>query len=279
MSPRLPDDQVLEMHRFYADGASLSATARRYGRCRASIREVFVRRGLFVRPPPCRIPPRRANGQILPARVHTERELVKIAAGMERIRIPDFLSVEWRKWSLEKRGWFIGLIRTRLNSPHDRPRLPLSPGLVPFNYATPAAQKIAAEINKGLSSRAARVKIDLISEGVIFRGQLWFWNHKVGYQRGPWTAEGGRPALHQVIWQEANGRAVPAHHVIRFADGNRNNHSPVNLVLAHRNEVARENQATALFRKSRERTRILLDRIQRIGGRSDLTTKLHRQAQ
>lgn len=236
-----------------------------------------MRRGLAVRPPPCRIPARRANGQILPARVHTDSELVRIAASMKRIQIPEVLRLEWRKWPLVKRGWFIDLVRHRLKSTHDRPMTPVSPGLRPFNYSTPEAQRIAAETNKGLSSRQARVKIDLISEGVIYRGQLWFWNHKVGYQRGPWTPGGGRPALHQVIWEEANGRPVPAHHVIRFADGNPNNHRPANLVLAHRNEVARENQASALLRKSRERTRILLERAQRIGGRRDLATKLHRQ--
>ena len=132
----------------------------------------------------------------------------------------------------------------------------------PFDYASPAAHKICAAMNEGRDSRSAAVKIDICSQGVIYQGKLWFWAHKVGYECGPWTPEGGRPSLHRRLWEEANGRKLPASSCIIHLDGNRNNLAPENLGLISRNENCRRNQAAALAKKSRALTALLLNRSQ-----------------
>lgn len=187
--------------------------------------------------------------------------------------MPAELKLEWRTWSLERRGWFITKLRAKLARLGDRRDLPFSSNVELFDYASPRAHEIAQRVNAGTDSRSARVKIDICSQGVIWRDRLWFWSHKVGYQSGPWTPENGRPVLHKAIWEETHGRKVPRHHVIRFIDGNPNNLAPENLHLATRNDIARENQAAALLRKSRERTAILLNRHQ-TGNRHDLSDSL-----
>lgn len=179
-----------------------------------------------------------------------------------RVRVPPALKVEWRQWSLARRGEFIARIRAKLASPKDRPAFPFSANVEPFDYASEKAHAIAAQMNAGCDSRSARMKIKVCSQGVIWRGKLWFWVHDNGYCQGPYTREHGRPVLHHVIWKETHASTVPPSHVIRFADGNPNNHAPENLVLAHRNDLARENQAAALARKSRETTALLLDLAQ-----------------
>jgi hypothetical protein len=164
---------------------------------------------------------------------------------------------------MEKRAWFIRTLRARLKLPMEQPTGPFSSGVVPFDYATPEAREIKDKLNAGLNSQEAICKIDLCTQGVIYKGDLWFWCPKTGYnKRGSWTPENGRPILHRVIWEKANGRKVPAHHVVRFIDGNDNNLAPENLTLAHRNDLCRESQAKALLRKSRERTALLLLRAQ-----------------
>ena len=50
--------------------------------------------------------------------------------------------------------------------------------------------------------------------------------------------------------------------MLRFADGNTNNFDPANLVLATRNDVARENHAKGNTNKQRAITAILLGRVQ-----------------
>ncbi len=39
---------------------------------------------------------------------------------------------------------------------------------------------------------------------------------------------------HHLVWEQAHGRKVPEHHVVVFADRNRFNFNPENLVLVHR---------------------------------------------
>lgn len=54
------------------------------------------------------------------------------------------------------------------------------------------------------------------------------------------TAHGARPRLkHIVEWEKANGREVPENMVVTFADGDRQNFSPGNLILVSRSELMR----------------------------------------
>ena len=153
--------------------------------------------------------------------------------------------------------------RARIKSPNDRPTTPFSSNVTPFDYACPVAQEIVRARNAGTDSRSARTKLDIRSQGVIFRGLLWFWNiNFCGYYLGiPWTKEHGRPALHRVLWEETHG-PIPAGHVVSYIDKNPNNLDPANLYLRSRDTVCRENQAAAITRKSREITALLLKRSQ-----------------
>jgi hypothetical protein len=181
--------------------------------------------------------------------------------------VPQELKFEWRHWSLARRGKFIACIRAKLNRPTDRPCLPFSANVEPFDYSTPRAQAIARQMNAGCTSRQWRAMIRLNSQGVIYQGRLYFWaadgggGHTGAYYIGPWTPGTGRPALHHIIWRKFNG-PIPAGHVVRARDGNPNNLDPANLYLATRNDVARENQAASLLKKSRAATALLLDRAQ-----------------
>jgi hypothetical protein len=255
------DALVAAMHADYWErGESLHAVGAKYGRTHSCVRELFTRRGLPVRP--FKQIRRQANGSPERYVPLTEEQLDALIAATAKLHVPPAVKFEWRRWPLERRARFIAKLRAKLASPHDRPELPFSSNVEPFDYGTPRAHEIAARLNAGTDSRTARVKIDACSQGVIHRDRLWFWNAKVGYQSGPWTPEHGRPSLHKTIWEEHHGCAVPAGHVIRFVDGNPNNLAPQNLRLATRNELARENQAAALFRKSRARTALLLKRSQ-----------------
>jgi hypothetical protein len=276
-TPRVPSDLVHEMHRDYRRPMSLAAVARMYGRKGQAVRELFVRHGLTVRPATNQ-GLRGENGQILPAHEPTAAELSAMIAAETKVRVPAALKSVWRSWSLARRGAFLRRLRARLRVPVARDRGPYSSNVTPFDYASPEAQALCAKLNDGTNSRTARCKIDLCSEGVIFEGGLWFWNSKVGYQSGPWHPGRGRLALHHVLWERWNGRAVPAGHVLRYRDGNPNNLVAANLSLVPRDELARENQGRALTRKSRALTKALLGRVQNERQDDDVLSKIRNRS-
>ncbi len=256
------DGVVAALHADYMAGASFYALEKKHGRNRRVIRELFQVRGLYIRPFDQPAGMRREKGAFVAATPLTAEQLDALIARATRIGVPAELKNEWRDWPLPRRVAFIARLRARVGPPDTREAGPFSENVTPFAYGTPAAHAIAAALNTGRTSRTAGTKLKPASQGVIWRGQLWFWADKIGYARGPWSKAEGRPALHHVIWSETHGRAIPPGHVIRFADGNPNNLAPENLVLATRNDLARENQATALLRQARERTRVLLARSQ-----------------
>jgi hypothetical protein len=261
------DPEIQLMHADYLTGMSLAAVGRKYRRHRASVRELFIRRALSIRPPAMIIPPQYPNGQIIPMRPATSAELRVMLASAKKLAVPAQLKLEWRKWSLARRGEFIARLRKKLNSPKERPTTPFSDNVEAFDYASTRAQEIAAHMNQGRNARTAAIKLDICSQGVIYRGKLWFWcrSKKIGYQMGPWKPGEGRPCLHRVIWEEANGRKLLRDEVVRFIDGNWNNLMPKNLRVATMNDLARENQAKALTRKSRALTELLLKKTQEKG--------------
>lgn len=267
-SPKRIEFALIERMHVDYETSSLAAVGRKYGRCGQQIRDLFVSRGFSVRPFKS-VPYNKKNGQILPFVPKTAKEISGIVSKLEKIRIPDELRLEWRHWTLAKRGAFIARVRAKLKSDRDRPNTRFSSNVEPFDYASPRAHEIADRINRGLSSREFKVKIDLCSQGVIYRGQLWFWSPKTGYGLGPWTKEKGRPQLHRHIWEQLHGRKVPPGHVVRFADGNSNNFIDKNLYLATRNDLCRENQSKALMQRSRQQTALLLERSLRKGTKHD----------
>jgi transposase-like protein len=255
------EEKVRAMYADYRDGKMMFVeVARKHGVGNpASVRQAFKARGW-------KLYARRNRGQFRKERRHTDEEVLEIIGGMKDLVVPPALKNEWRDWDIGKRGWFIAQARARLRSPHDRPDLPFSTNVIPFDYTTPEARAIVEARTAGKPSRDWDIEIKIKSQGVIWDGRLWFWSRKAGYTEGVrWTPERGRPLLHHVIWERTHGRSVPADGVIRFADGNPNNLSPENLILMDRNDVARENQAAALRERSRKRTEALLSLVKKKG--------------
>jgi len=279
--------QVRAMHAAYMTGLSLRVVGRPYGICHSTVREHFRRRGLPVRPNKWEPKSgRNKDGSIRKARPHTPRQIEVIIARMSKPMIPPELRLEWRTWSLERRGDFIQRVRAAHPSPKDMPNTPCSSNVSRFNYATPAAWEILLELNKGLNSRAWKCKMDLRSEGFIWRGQLFFWSANYPEQggafykgnNGPYDPRVGRPSLAHLIYETHHRCKLSAGSVVRVKDGNYNNLDPSNLIRITRNDVARENQAAHLKRKSRELTAVLLKRAQRKEthhGRNDTITQIH----
>jgi hypothetical protein len=255
------DPEILLMHADYTAGMSLAGVGRKYGRHRGSVRELFAKRGLAIRVPAMIIPPKYANGQIIPMKPATDAELKAMIASATKLAVPAELRLEWRKWSMERRGEFIARLRAKLHSPLDGPGTPFSANVEPFDYASPRAHKISDALSREGDTRSGRIRTS--SQGVIWRDALWFWSPKAGYARmGAWTPDGGRPILHRVMWEFANKRKLRPGDVVRFIDGNWNNLVPENFKLITQNDVARENQAKGLTRKSRLMTELLLKKTQ-----------------
>jgi len=268
----IPADIVAAMHAEYSAGASLCEVARRHGKDRKNLSQIFARRGLPVRP--CRIIRQHyQNGQFIPAKPITPRQIDALIANAKKLRVPPALKREWRKWPLEKRGAFIARLRARLRSPHDRPDKPFSANVTPFDYATSEARAISAATNTWKNSRTAGSKIKIHSQGVIHKNKLWFWTRKTGYLEGPWTATRTRQLLHHHIWEETHARPVPPGHCVVHLDGNPNNLAPENLALITRDENLRRNHAAALARKSRERTALLLKLSRKKKGHANETKR------
>ena len=141
---------------------------------------------------------RRADGCFARKRRASKRELEGMIAKARRIGVPAALKQEWRSWPLERRMWFIGRLRGRLRSPHERPETPFSSNVEPFDYGSARARSIVSELNRGLDSRHKRAQLKPSCQGVIWRGQLWYWaphrkrGQPCGYQLGVYKPGVGR---------------------------------------------------------------------------------------
>ncbi|MEO5915588.1 MAG: HNH endonuclease signature motif containing protein [Luteolibacter sp.] len=265
MPPRIAPEIVAAMHADYETGMTFAQVERKHGRPAKSIRTIFLHRGLPIRDSSKRYSKfRLADGSFAPLIPKTPEEIEALVQAATKITIPDALNIEWRKWDMARRADFIARLRVKLASPLDRPDKPFSTNVVPFDYGSAEAWKLVRAKNDGKTSRYAAAKMDIRSQGVIYQGELWFWNFRGrGYFRGqPWTPENGRPSLHRWIWQQTRG-AIPAAFVVSMADGNPNNFDPANLILRTREEMLRTNQATSINRKSRESVNLLLNRTQK----------------
>lgn len=269
---RWPADLVAAMHADHVAGMGFSEIERKYQRGRKTVRGVFKHRGLEIINR--RSNPKLPNGHFMPYVPKTPEEIETIIRTAPKLYVPEELKLEWRKWDLPRRGDFIARLRARLNSPLDRPKTPFSANVKPFDYASPEAWEIVNAGNAGLTSRSAAFNLKVPSQGVICEGRLWFWSGRGrGYFEGKWTPENGRPSLHHHLYRKHRG-PIPRDGVVTLADGNFNNLEPSNLVLRSRNDLCRENQATAITRKSREKMGILLARTQTKNQNHDLLASL-----
>jgi hypothetical protein len=251
-----PDDKVAAMHAEYLAGALFTDIARKYGCRNSSVRQAFVTRGLKLLKRP-------NSGCYRKTRhIHTDDEIITIVQGIDRIKVPNELKLDWRQWSIEKRRWFLSLIKAKRPARCRMPDLPCSANVTRFDYCTPEARAIVQAANEGKDSRRAGMKLNLCSEGVIFEGKLWFWNWKLGrFVTGPYHIQTGRrEALHWHLYERHHG-PIPPGLCVCPADRNPNNLDPANLILKTKNDIARENQATDLNRRSQLHTAALLNRL------------------
>src|SRR5579884_4216416 len=256
---QLPASLVWKMWEDYCKPLSLSAVERKYGKKRGSLRNIFERRGLKVRVV-CKRPaydPK--TGRILKLPAGTPAQIAAMIEKLNCVKVPFELKREWRQWCWEKRGAFLKRVWAKFRTAKDRPTTPFSSNVEPFDYCSPRAHEIAGLANAGRGSHA-RIQIRLRSEGVIWRGRLFYWIHNksekgCGYAEGiQWSKVYGRPLLHRLIWEEENKRKVPLTHTVIHKDGNKNNLDPSNLALRSRKECARENMSNWHFKVARERT-------------------------
>lgn len=260
--PAVPDALVAQMAADYASGMSLKEVGQRYGdRDSGGIAVLLKTRGYKLRPV---TRPMKPNGQFVAFKRLTEADIENILQRTTMFKVPAEMRWEWRKWDLARRADFIARLRARLNPRQDQPTTPFSDNVQPFAYGTPEAHAILDKQNAGLPSRLWKSRMFPISQGVIWDGRLWFWAHKMGYIEGTkWVPGIGRRLLPHAIWAKHHGKPVPAGHVLRLKDGNPNNLRPENFILESRNDVCRQNQATALMKKSRAMTALLLKRSQK----------------
>lgn len=250
---------IHEIYALYQAGTPLAAIGRRHGRTGSTIRGLFRCRGLTLRDHHAGKTRLRA-GTFAPADLLTPAQIERLIATAKKIIVPPALKPTWRKWSLAQRASFIHRLRLKLQPANARPPGPFSANVQPFDYTTPAAWDIIHRLNAGTNSRTAKCKMDICSQGVIHGGELWFWSQHIGYQRRGnfYSDPQGKQALHHFLWSQHHRRPVPPSHIIRHRDGNANNLDPANLILAHRNDTCRENQAAALNAKARAITETLL---------------------
>lgn len=250
-------------HADYMAGTSLRECERRYGIRAGTLRTAFVKRGYALRISAESLRNHRKDGTFAPYVPKTKAQIAAIIGAATKLAVPPELAIDWRHWDRARRADFMARLRSKIADPSDRPELPFSANVTPFDYASDEALAIVQQRNRGLGSRAWVTKLDIRSQGVIWAGRLWFWNRQTRcYIEGVrWTPEAGRPVLSRAIYEAANG-PIPAGIVIRHRDRNPNNLAPGNLYPATRDEVVRETQATVMSAKSRALTAAILRRSQ-----------------
>lgn len=251
-------------HAEYMAGASLRDCERRHGIRKSTLRTAFVKRGYALRGAETSRQRHAPNGTFAPFVPKTSAEIEALIQAATAVVIPAEIVTEWRAWDRHRRADFIARLRAKIQDPHDRPDLPFSANVAPFDYSSEAAWEILARRNSGRGSRDWRTKLDIRSQGVIWDGRLWFWNRRTRcYLEGvPWTPEAGRPVLSRVVYATENGGQIPPGMVIRHRDRNPNNFAPANLYLATKNDVLRETQAKHFTARSRALTAAFLRRSQ-----------------
>ena len=250
---KLPAAVIRSLHAEYSKGASLRSLAASIQRSDRALAGLFRRLNLEVRSSPHSAIRTRRDGALPCRPLRSFQEIVAIADSFTSISVPAYLKRDWQALSLAQRGRILRRIRRRLKSPNDRPSGKFSANVIPFDYATPAAHEIAVRDH-------IVAPLKLCSQGAIWEDGLWFWH--AGHRAYCLTQRPLR-TLHRTIWERANARSVPPRHCVCFADSNPNNVAPENLVLRRNADVLAEHSAEYVFRRSREKTELLLKRSRR----------------
>ncbi|MGV3756993.1 MAG: HNH endonuclease signature motif containing protein [Verrucomicrobiota bacterium] len=240
-------------HAEYQGGKSLTEVARKYGHDRQCVRMAWRRRGWEIRvstKKKAAVDP--VTFQFLPCPEPTKAEIEAAIGKLKRLMVPPELRLIWRKWSLAERSAVIRKMRKVVPDPEAQPSTPFSSNVMPFDYCSKAAWAIANRENAGYPSRLCPIRLKVGSQGVIYKGRLWFWTmdklNGGSYYGGPWKEGCGRPCLHRVIYEEHFGK-IPASTTVIFKDGNPNNLAPENFALRSRAECALNNSAHQRLKK------------------------------
>jgi hypothetical protein len=269
--PPPPAAQIRAWHREYLGGTRLKVLGEKYHHTAGDFSRWFREHGLEVRAIGW-------NGKAWLVKTEAEiTALIETVAARPRpadghtLKVPAEIAQDWKaRWSLAQRADFIRRLRARMALPNDAPTTPFSANVEPFDYGSERAWKIVNAANAGRPSRHWTVRIFPSAQGVIWRGQLWFWIRDSGGRNrgsydGSFVRSGDsktRPHLHREIYESVHG-PIPRAHVVRFRDGNFNNLDPENLYLQSRADEASENRRNIRIKKTRALTAALLQRHER----------------
>ncbi|MEI8288813.1 MAG: HNH endonuclease [Verrucomicrobiota bacterium] len=230
-------EEVQAMRLDYESGMSATAVERKHGVAKKGLKNIFERRGIPFRP--FKVIPRQPNGSPVRYVPKTPAQLAALISKLDKLKVPEELKFEWRRWPLARRKAFIAQMRRRF--PSTRPTGAFSKNVTPFVYGDEHVHQIAKEMNRGRNSRTNVIALKPPSEGLIYRGQIYFWDGETAYVKGcGWTPELGRPLLNHVVYAELHG-PVPAKQTVIHKDGNKNNFAADNLVLRSMADCARMN--------------------------------------
>lgn len=256
---RVPRKTVAAMYRLYQQRVPWRIIEEKFPskngkpRRRGGIKKMFDGYGFKIR--------KQNVGCFKPDPKKTPAEIARMIEQATVFKVPVELRNEWREWPMERRKDFILRLRAKLKPDNLRPETPFSENIKPFDYWTDEAWEICRRLNvdangKPLPSRLWKARLFPPSQGVIFEGQLWFWNKHTNrpgafgaYFRGVWRPEDGRPALHRVLWERHNGRALRADEFVIHADDNYNNLRPENLTIITRGANAVRNHPYTRLKK------------------------------
>ncbi len=251
----VPKGQVMKMYGDYQVGMSLSAIGKKYRNITGgSVRELFQKRGLALHAAPNAWTKHRADGSFESKPPMTPREVTALIARMTWVSVPEELHLDWRKWSMATRGEFILRVRRHLEKNHGHvfaPTTPHSSNVQPFDYTTAEARVIAEKWNIGKDSKRFSTKLKPASQGMIYKGVLYYWSSGTGYQccLGKYAPAIGRPQLHRVIYKEHIG-PIPEGMTVIQKDGNKNNFSPRNLALRSKKDCALMNSIQNQYKRN-----------------------------
>ena len=224
----------------YSDGMSLTGVAKKYGKHRKSLNQVFGRRGLKLRP--VKTVPRLGFGVRIPDPAHCE--IKAMIAQLKHLAVPAPMKQVWKRWSFPQRQAFIKKLRIKF--PSTMPTGKFSANVTPFKYGDAHVHAIADKLNVGRTSQTKVVSLKPGSEGVIYQGVIFFWTTSTGpNSSGPTGYQAwrfpNRKSLHRVIWEQTHGRPVPEKFTVIHSDGNKNNFTSANLKLRSKADCARQN--------------------------------------
>lgn len=178
--------------------------------------------------------------------------LTLILARHGKLTVPRELMHWWNKhWSLDRRMEIAARLKAAMQAVgwEGMPQSACSGNVEPFGYGSARAHAIA--------NAAGGTKLHVGSEGMIWKGRLWYWSAGERHYRTRNAAEhyacgkGVIEILSRVIYEDHHGVKLSREDVIRLKDGNPNNLDPANMERTSMREMGPRN-ARARSRRRRD---------------------------